>query len=569
MNRTTGKSFLSLIFAFLLVVSSFFILVPEWGNDKNGQRILLSSSAAADYKKWLTDHLDVIPHDIVLGIGDNNEYDVDMTYFEDNGYIIKRHEDQIVIFGKTTEGLSLACEKYVYCIENIGDCDNFVWHGGKVPEHSGTPELPDNTDPPGNTDVPDTPTPSTSALTFAFKTDTHFTSGSSTDSFAEFADIQNRIPIDFYVHGGDLIDGNHATEDIALDLLGTAINSMKGTGIAPFVSLRGNHDDNSWTFYSKTNERYGVFPYDGIITTDQWKNIAFTKSDAIITDGKGCYGYMDHEESKIRILFVDTSDIPYDADENGMLYYGAYTGHGIRNDQLNFMAEALAFSDKGDDAKNWAVLIISHIPIETMKSTDNPYRFGGNDASGRNFYAFLRILEAYKNGTFIHDEKLTTTKYGDGGYSLTNKTNDKEGDFAYSVTADYSKNGPGEVIAFICGHTHIDNYSNLVGKDSHRNIYTKIYPELSLGYSYVSVSSNGYTIIKVERDGNNSDTGTVTVDKYGQSVVPDSCFIDVGDNAIHTHDPVVKDIHSTEPLVGSVASGHYTFSYSQTHNTNP
>ncbi|MBE6707711.1 MAG: hypothetical protein E7578_00540 [Ruminococcaceae bacterium] len=563
-NATSKKSLLSLIFAFLLVFSSFFFVIPDvMENLSTEKRILLSSSEAIDCREWLYDRLDVIPHDIVLGIGDNDDYDVDMTSFENDGYIIKRHKDQIVIFGKTVDALYLACERYAVCVELTGDCKNFVYHDKKIPV---SPDIPNKPDDP---DVPDVPGPSTSKLTFAFKTDSHFTTGIGADKFAEFADIQNHIPIDFYVHGGDLIDGNHATEEIALDLLKTAIGTMRGTGNVPFVSLRGNHDDNSWTFYEKTNKRYDVFPDNGVITTDQWRDLAFTSSEAIVTDGKGCYGYMDHEASKIRILFVDTSDIPYDPDENGICYYGAYTGHGIRNDQLNFMAEALAFSDKGEDAKNWAVLVISHVPIETMKSIDNPYRFGGNDAAGRNFYAFLRILEAYKNGTSIHDEKTTTTNYGDGGYSTTSKTNDKDGDFFYSVTADYSKNGPGEVIALISGHTHIDNYSNLVGKDSHSNPYTKVYPELSLGYSYVSVGSDGYAIITVERDGTGLDTGTVYVDKYGKSVVTNNCYIADGDNAMFTTDPVAKDIYSTEPLVGSIASGYYAFSYSQSRKTNP
>ncbi len=393
-------------------------------------------------------------------------------------------------------------------------------------------------------------------LTLAFKTDSHFTEGDSVDGFLKFAKIQQYVPIDLYVHGGDLINGNHPTKEIAVNSLTTAIDSMRSVQSVPFISIKGNHDDNTWPSYDATGERYNVFPKDSVISSKEWRDIAFTISPEIVIDDTGSYGYMDHEGSKIRVLFVDTSDLPYEADENGIYYYGAYTAHGIRNDQLNFMAEAMTFADKGEDGKNWAILVMSHVPIETMKNNGG-YRFGGADAIGRNFYVFLRIIEAYKNGTAISESKNSTTNYGDGGYD----TGDKAEDFAYSISADYSKNGPGEVIGFICGHTHTDNYSSVVGTGSYDRIQLGIYPELSLGYSYISVGPNGFAVITVDRNGDG--TGNIHVDKYGLSVVTNESLISSGDNAMVSTDPIVTELVTSEPASGSIASGHYTIAYSQ------
>ena len=505
--------------------------------------VISLSSSASQYGEWVIDNLKYSPDKLILGIGTNDKYGIDMLYFEDDGYIIKRIGDSVVIFGKTEEGLSLACEKYVKDINTLGYTNDTV-HNELSEEFikyasSAALKTGDN------------------ILTLAFKTDSHHSPGKGTSAFIDFANIQKYIPIDLYVHGGDLINGDHITEEVALDTLSEAIKSMSIPCSVPFVGLKGNHDDNSWFYSLNSGQKNGVYPEDGIISADQWREIAFTNSSNIVTDDNGNYGYMDHESSKIRILFIDTSDVPYNADSDGYYYYGAINGHAIRNEQLNFMANAMTFSDKGEDACNWAILIMSHVPIETMKNIDSEYRFGCLDAVGRNFYAFLRIVEAYKNGTHIVDSQKNTTNYGDGGYSKT----DINGDFSYNIDVDFSVNGPGEVIGFICGHTHIDNYSNEVGKDSYRGGNPNIYPELSLGYAYISIGSLGFATISVKRNGDGS--GTIYVDKNGMSVVSGNAGIKDTDNAFVTFDPVALNIVSSVTDTGSVASGKYSVNYSQ------
>lgn len=404
-------------------------------------------------------------------------------------------------------------------------------------------------------------------LTFAFSTDTHYTSEATASVKNKMVSdtksmmrITRYADIDLFVNGGDLINGDQSTCLLALDSLTEATTMFKGTHTnIPMVFLRGNHDDNTWySLADNEGKRYDIYHKNTVLTSSDWRNYFTNNAPEIVTDDEGSYGYYDHEASKIRILFLDTSDIPYEDIGNGYYKYGAYAGHGIRQDQLEFMANAMLFSDKGEDASEWAILVLSHVPVETMKAEG--YRFGTKDASGRNFYAFLRILKAYQKGTVFDEAQVNPTNYGDGGYLTTDlKWNDTAGDFAYDIYADYSANGPGEVIGFISGHTHIDNYSNEVGKVSYTNPI--IYPELSCGYSYIATSSRGITTFTVERNGDG--TGYIYADRMGRSIVPYEDMISDGDNAVVSTDPVATGMITSDPYAGSVASGHYTVYYSQ------
>ena len=70
--------------------------------------ITAASSDAAKYAEWLSERLDNnVPDDVVLGIGNNKACGVDMSDFEDDGYVIKKLGDETVIFGKTLTDLTV------------------------------------------------------------------------------------------------------------------------------------------------------------------------------------------------------------------------------------------------------------------------------------------------------------------------------------------------------------------------------------------------------------------------------------------------------------------------------
>lgn len=93
-------------------------------------KVGVASSDAAEYGSWLEERLENIPDDVIVGIGDSAEYAVDMTEFEDDGYIIRKNGDEIVIFGKTSDGLDRGVRKYANTVEMGGEVEDIAYHEG-------------------------------------------------------------------------------------------------------------------------------------------------------------------------------------------------------------------------------------------------------------------------------------------------------------------------------------------------------------------------------------------------------------------------------------------------------
>lgn len=93
--------------------------------------ISAASSAAAEYAEWLNERLGgEVPDEVVVGIDSSAEYGVDMTTFEDDGYIIKKQNDTVVIFGKTADGLDRGVRKYANTLDMGGTVEDVTYHEG-------------------------------------------------------------------------------------------------------------------------------------------------------------------------------------------------------------------------------------------------------------------------------------------------------------------------------------------------------------------------------------------------------------------------------------------------------
>ncbi len=74
--------------------------------------VTVTSSDAAACAEWLEAKFGTVPDGVVLGIGSSDEYGVDLTDFEDDGYVIKTVGSETVIVGKTEKGLDRAVRYY-------------------------------------------------------------------------------------------------------------------------------------------------------------------------------------------------------------------------------------------------------------------------------------------------------------------------------------------------------------------------------------------------------------------------------------------------------------------------
>jgi hypothetical protein len=145
---------------------------------------------------------------------------------------------------------------------------------------------------------------------------------------------------------------------------------FEGVGDYPVAWIRGNHEIN----YFAGSER-------PLTNKEVFENIE-ANSRALTVDPlnpEGGYGYLDFPESKIRMIFLNTSDV-----------YGEYAfiegvdapSIGVSSAQLRWVASsALDFSDKAD-ASEWGIIINSHVPLDYSTDTKR----------------ILELLEAYNRG---------------------------------------------------------------------------------------------------------------------------------------------------------------------------
>ncbi len=239
-------------------------------------------------------------------------------------------------------------------------------------------------------------------------------------SVANSADV---LPIDCIADLGDMIMGSFSNKEATMSLLSKQTEVLAEKRL-PVFRIKGNHDDNRWGV--QINSDSSLFINDSEWTKScsaDWKN---TMSGS--TAGEKQYYYRDFPEDKIRVIALDTQNIPYDPET----LKSGYT-FGFEEEQLEWLAkEALDFSGKSDKGE-WGVVFLMH--ALAYDNGSNVLNFGG----------FAAITAAFKNGT-------------SGNYS-----SDTEPAKVNGVNYDFTNQGAMEIICILNGHTHCDGDGTMYG----------------------------------------------------------------------------------------------------------
>ncbi|MGU8562839.1 phage tail spike protein, partial [Clostridium perfringens] len=235
------------------------------------------------------------------------------------------------------------------------------------------------------------------------------------NSIRVIEEVNKRKNINYILTGGDYIN-NHENKEEVINRLKNFKDRFKDRSNV-FITL-GNHDDNS-----------NYKDFTKVITHEEMKKLMFSDMKDVAF-GNGLYYYKDFNEHKIRLIVLNSEDIPeYDV---SMKYKGQWD-YAFSNEQLNWVAHTALNTD-------YKIIFCSHTPlIENVE---------GFDLAIRNSEAMLGIMKAYTTGT---------------SYSSSNNT----GDFKYNVRVDYNKKGT--IVCCLFGHVHADN---IVYKDNIAHIST-------------------------------------------------------------------------------------------------
>lgn len=164
--------------------------------------------------------------------------------------------------------------------------------------------------------------------------------------------VRKLVPIDFFANLGD--NGEKKSDFTAVHK--AFYNSTLGLD---GYYLRGNHDGSAY------NAGYGE-GYEDFVTDDNVYNYlgAHNKNHVVNPDDRrGTYGYKDYDDLRLRMIYVNTTDL-YDNDylnQKANVYVSPTQVEWIKN-------KALDFTEK-DNPTAWKVLVISHAPLDWNSST--------------------------------------------------------------------------------------------------------------------------------------------------------------------------------------------------------
>lgn len=245
----------------------------------------------------------------------------------------------------------------------------------------------------------------------------------------EMVEFSGYIGADLLAVAGDMVDGNTTLDRQYRDLY-DVVSLIRNSKTTSVVLSKGNHDDCSW-YASKNGLGAG-----GTINEEQWFNHVVNPirvSYPIVLDEEnptGGYYYVDYPFHKIRVINLNTNDVPHIMGEDGNFInedmIGQY-GLGVSEKQIKWLAnKAFKFNEE-----DWSALIISHsgAPI---------------DEHVRNRELVSRIINAFKNG----DKGVVKS---DIEY------------FEANVDYDFSSNKSSDFLCWLAGHIHEDTVTNVDG----------------------------------------------------------------------------------------------------------
>lgn len=263
-------------------------------------------------------------------------------------------------------------------------------------------------------------------------TDTHFKDKDSADFYGwnglahvrEFSYLDQLGVLNFKAHLGDWIDGSDAglLSESELIKLRDAFKSKQ----IPYLMIKGNHDENDK--FDEHHNMQASFPeneFENIMYPDMYSQ------DHIhyITRQHGV-AYFDFDD--LRVISVNTSDVPYVLNNKEQKKYDTKITLAIREDQMEEIIEILSHS------AGKKIIFMSHA---------NPINRKGSNAlkyNGRSLHELLVAFNQQEKG------RMHTSREVPPEFRLTN-------DFDFT----HIKNA--HIIAYFCGHRHREDQYRING----------------------------------------------------------------------------------------------------------
>lgn len=263
-------------------------------------------------------------------------------------------------------------------------------------------------------------------------TDTHFKDKDSIDFYGwtglthvrEFSYLDQKGILNLKAHLGDWIDGSDAGLVSESELIKLRDSFKSET--TPFMMIKGNHDENDK--FDEHHDLQASFP------ENEFENIMWPTmyTQARIQYISKQHGVSFFDFDNVRVISVNTSDVPYVLNNKEQKKYDEKITLAIREDQIEEIIEILARSS------NKKIIFMSHA---------NPINRKGSNA--------LKY-----NGRSLH-ELLVAFNQREKGRMHTGK--DVPPEFRLSNDFDFTDIKNARIIAYFCGHRHREDQYRING----------------------------------------------------------------------------------------------------------
>lgn len=250
-----------------------------------------------------------------------------------------------------------------------------------------------------------------------------------------FSDVSDLILLNGDNTNSDTADLNGVKKDIDT-LVSVFLDELLSVNTDKFINL-GNHDDGSTRREQQPNR---FLAQDNYLHDDYFREVYRTGEllNGETRNKDSIYCFKDYPDKKIRFITLNTSDIQEgQLDANGSQKYDRWGTLTVRQEQMTWLTE-VALKNVPED---YHIIVAGHAPL-------NANMGGGalEDNGGKyiNLNMILEVLAAFKNGT---------------SYSGTSNN----ADYPLSIFADYSSQGPRNLVGYFCGHTHRDALTTTKG----------------------------------------------------------------------------------------------------------
>lgn len=263
-------------------------------------------------------------------------------------------------------------------------------------------------------------------------TDTHFKDKDSVDFYGwnglqhvqEFSYLDQKNILDLKAHLGDWIDGSDAGLISESELIKLEKSFKSNT--VPYLSIKGNHDENDK--FDEHHDLKASFP-ENEFENIMWPDMYRQKDIHYISRQHGV-AYFDIDD--VRVISVNTSDLPYVLNNKGQKKYDTKITLAVREDQIEEIIEILSRSS------NKRIIFMSHA---------NPINRKGSNAlkyNGRSLHELLVAFNQREKGRM-------------------HASNGEPAEFRLSNDFDFTGIKNARVVAYFCGHRHREDQYRING----------------------------------------------------------------------------------------------------------